>query len=36
MGIIGDGLDRAAEQTFTRPVPKTAGAQMRFLVKTEK
>ncbi|MGY1456866.1 telomere-protecting terminal protein Tpg [Streptomyces sp. SS8] len=36
MGIIGDGLDRAAEEAFTRPVPKTAGAQMRFLVKTEK
>ncbi|MFP8907396.1 telomere-protecting terminal protein Tpg [Streptomyces atacamensis] len=36
MGVIGDGLDRAAEQAFTRPVPKTAGARMRFLVRTEK
>lgn len=33
MGIIGDGLDRAAQQAFTRPIPKSAGAQMRYLVK---
>ncbi|MGW2062619.1 telomere-protecting terminal protein Tpg [Streptomyces sp. NPDC001937] len=33
MGILGDSLDRAAASTATRPIPKTAGAQMRFLVK---
>lgn len=33
MGIIGDGLDRAVQGAFTRPIPKTAGAQMRYLVK---
>jgi hypothetical protein len=33
MGIINDGLDRAAQQAFTRPIPKSAGAQMRYLVK---
>ncbi|MFB7983801.1 telomere-protecting terminal protein Tpg [Streptomyces vinaceus] len=33
MGIVGDSLERAGQQTFTRPVPKSAGAQMRFLVK---
>ncbi|MEV5249848.1 telomere-protecting terminal protein Tpg [Streptomyces werraensis] len=33
MGIIGDGLDRAVQQAFTRPIPKSAGAQMRYLVK---
>ncbi|MEE1755440.1 telomere-protecting terminal protein Tpg [Streptomyces sp. SP18CS02] len=36
MGILGDSLDRAAENTFTRPLPKSAGAQMRFLVRSEK
>ncbi|MFI6055343.1 telomere-protecting terminal protein Tpg [Streptomyces violascens] len=36
MGIIGDSLDRAAANTFTRPVPKSAQAQMNFLVKQEK
>src|SRR5256885_2378287 len=36
MGIIGDSLDRAAANTFTRPVPKSAQAQMKFLVKQEK
>ncbi|MFG2302622.1 telomere-protecting terminal protein Tpg [Actinacidiphila glaucinigra] len=34
--MLGDGLDKAAEKTFTRPVPKSAQAQMRFLVKQEK
>ncbi|MEU4654954.1 XRE family transcriptional regulator [Streptomyces sp. NPDC023723] len=29
----GDGLDRALEGTFTRPVPKGAPAQMRYLVR---
>ncbi|MFG2811473.1 telomere-protecting terminal protein Tpg [Streptomyces massasporeus] len=33
MGIIGDGLDRADREAFTRPIPKSAGAQMRYLVK---
>ncbi|MFF7581318.1 telomere-protecting terminal protein Tpg [Streptomyces sp. NPDC008061] len=33
MGILGESLDRAAGSTATRPIPKTAGAQMRFLVK---
>lgn len=36
MGMLGDGLDKATEKTFTRPVPKSAQAQMRFLVKQEK
>lgn len=36
MGIIGDSLDRAAANTFTRPVPKSAQAQMKFLVRQEK
>jgi transcriptional regulator with XRE-family HTH domain len=33
MGIIGDGLERAVHSAFTRPIPKSAGAQMRYLVK---
>ncbi|ROQ88729.1 telomere-protecting terminal protein [Streptomyces sp. 2132.2] len=33
MPEIDDGLTRADELHFTRPVPKTAGARMRFLVK---
>ncbi|MFD7020835.1 MULTISPECIES: telomere-protecting terminal protein Tpg [unclassified Streptomyces] len=36
MGIMGDSLDKAAANTFTRPVPKSATAQMKFLVKQEK
>ncbi|MET8420860.1 helix-turn-helix transcriptional regulator [Streptomyces sp. NPDC079189] len=36
MGIIGDSLDKAAAATATRPIPKSAGAQIRFLVKHEK
>ncbi|MDX3234434.1 XRE family transcriptional regulator [Streptomyces sp. ME03-5709C] len=36
MGVLGDGLDKATEKTLTRPVPKSAQAQMRFLVKQEK
>ncbi|WP_308377577.1 XRE family transcriptional regulator [Streptomyces sp. ISL-99] len=36
MGIIGDSLDKAAANVFTRPIPKSAGAQVRFLVKHEK
>ncbi|MGP3691074.1 telomere-protecting terminal protein Tpg [Streptomyces sp. IBSNAI002] len=33
---FGDGLDQAVAKAFTRPVPKTAGAQMRYLVKQHK
>lgn len=30
---VGEGLDNALEQAITRPAPKSAGAQMRYLVK---
>ncbi|MET7714832.1 XRE family transcriptional regulator [Streptomyces sp. NPDC005407] len=33
MTMFGDGLDTAVQRAFTRPIPKTAGAQMRYLVK---
>lgn len=33
MGIVGDGLEKAEAKTATRPIPKGAPAQMRFLVK---
>lgn len=33
MSEISDSLDRADEQNFTRPIPKSAGAQIRYLVK---
>ncbi|MEU9125343.1 XRE family transcriptional regulator [Streptomyces sp. NPDC048506] len=36
MGIIQDSLDKAAEHTATRPIPKSGPAQMRFLVRSEK
>ncbi|MFI1452136.1 telomere-protecting terminal protein Tpg [Streptomyces virginiae] len=36
MGIVGDSLDRASQEVFTRPIPKSAGAQMRYLVKQHK
>jgi transcriptional regulator with XRE-family HTH domain len=36
MGEIEDALQRAAVGTATRPIPKSAGAQMRFLLKAEK
>lgn len=36
MGILEDSLDKAAAANFTRPIPKSARAQMRFLVKQEK
>lgn len=36
MGIIGDSLDKAEVNTTTRPQPKSAGAQMRFLVRQAK
>nr|AAS45808.1 TpgSLV [Streptomyces lavendulae] len=36
MGIVGDSLDRAGEAAFTRPIPRSAGAQMRYLLKQHK
>jgi transcriptional regulator with XRE-family HTH domain len=33
MATIGEGLDKAVQGAFTRPIPKSAGAQMRYLVK---
>ncbi|MET9503587.1 XRE family transcriptional regulator [Streptomyces sp. NPDC006622] len=36
MSMFGDGLDQAVQRAFTRPVPKSAGAQMRYLVKQYK
>ncbi|MFB8046046.1 XRE family transcriptional regulator [Streptomyces hydrogenans] len=33
MSLFGDGLERAVQKAFTRPAPKSAGAQMRYLVK---
>jgi transcriptional regulator with XRE-family HTH domain len=36
VGEIEDALRRAAENTATRPIPKSAGARMRFLLKVEK
>ncbi|MDA5283698.1 XRE family transcriptional regulator [Streptomyces sp. Isolate_45] len=36
MGIVADSLDRAGQAHSTRPIPKSAGAQMRYLVRQEK
>ncbi|MGW9175469.1 telomere-protecting terminal protein Tpg [Streptomyces decoyicus] len=36
MGILGESLEKAAAANTTRPIPKSAGAQMRFLVKQHK
>ncbi|MDT0390935.1 telomere-protecting terminal protein Tpg [Streptomyces dubilierae] len=33
MSLFGDGLEAAVQKAFTRPAPKTAPAQMRYLVK---
>ncbi|MFI9152626.1 telomere-protecting terminal protein Tpg [Streptomyces sp. NPDC053367] len=33
MSLLGDGLDAAVQKAFTRPAPKSAPAQMRYLVK---
>lgn len=33
MSVFGDGLDAAVQKAFTRPAPKSAGAQVRYLVK---
>lgn len=32
MSLFGEGLDKAVQKAFTRPAPKTAGRQMRYLV----
>jgi transcriptional regulator with XRE-family HTH domain len=36
MGILGDSLDHAETQTFTRPIPTSARARMTFLVRRER
>ncbi|MEU0228177.1 XRE family transcriptional regulator [Streptomyces sp. NPDC006284] len=36
MSLFGDGLDAAVQKAFTRPAPKSAPAQMRYLVKQMK
>jgi transcriptional regulator with XRE-family HTH domain len=36
MGAIDDSLEQAERAVTTRPIPKSAGAQMRFLVRAEK
>ncbi|MGY4974905.1 telomere-protecting terminal protein Tpg [Streptomyces nigrescens] len=36
MGIIQDALSRAARAAWTRPLPKSAGARLNFLLKREK
>ncbi|GGV43942.1 telomere-protecting terminal protein Tpg [Streptomyces griseoflavus] len=33
MSVFGDGLDAAVQRSFTRPAPKSAPAQMRYLVR---
>ncbi|GCB50039.1 XRE family transcriptional regulator [Streptomyces sp. NL15-2K] len=33
MSMFGDGLEQAVQKAFTRPIPKSAGARMRYLVK---
>ncbi|MFB7031533.1 MULTISPECIES: telomere-protecting terminal protein Tpg [unclassified Streptomyces] len=33
MSLIADGLEKAVQKAFTRPAPKSAGAQMRYLVR---
>ncbi|MEV0257272.1 XRE family transcriptional regulator [Streptomyces sp. NPDC050732] len=33
MSMFGEGLEQAVQRAFTRPVPKSAGARMRYLVK---
>ncbi|WP_031506962.1 telomere-protecting terminal protein Tpg [Streptomyces megasporus] len=36
MGKIAEGLETAERNVFTRPIPKSAGARMRFLVRQAK
>ncbi|MFD7972428.1 telomere-protecting terminal protein Tpg [Streptomyces clavifer] len=33
MGQLADGLDKAVHKAFTRPIPTSAGARMRYLVR---
>ncbi|MGC5365642.1 telomere-protecting terminal protein Tpg [Streptomyces sp. DT24] len=33
MSMFGDGLDKAVQKAFTRPTPKSAGPQIRYMVK---
>ncbi|MGW1160284.1 telomere-protecting terminal protein Tpg [Streptomyces sp. NPDC002513] len=33
MDTVGEGLDAVLQKAFTRPIPKRAGAQMRYLVR---
>ncbi|MFC7472625.1 hypothetical protein ACFQVA_42060 [Actinomadura keratinilytica] len=33
MSQFGESLDKAVQKAFTRPAPKSAGAQMRYLVR---
>ncbi|MDG9723604.1 telomere-protecting terminal protein Tpg [Streptomyces sp. DH41] len=33
MAQFGDGLEKAVQRSFTRPIPKSAGARMRYLVR---
>ncbi|WP_326615478.1 XRE family transcriptional regulator (plasmid) [Streptomyces scopuliridis] len=33
MSMFADGLDKAVQRAFTRPIPTSAGARMRYLVK---
>ncbi|MEU1350345.1 XRE family transcriptional regulator [Streptomyces sp. NPDC005795] len=33
MSMFGDGLDKAVQKAFTRLAPKSAGPQMRYMVK---
>ncbi|MEQ8145920.1 XRE family transcriptional regulator [Streptomyces sp. OP7] len=33
MSLFGDGLETAVQKAFTRPAPKSAPAQMRYLVR---
>lgn len=33
MVTVGEGLDKAVQGAFTRPIPTSAGAQMRYLVR---
>lgn len=36
MDTVGEGLDKVLQKAFTRPVPKSAGARTRYLVKQYK
>lgn len=36
MGKVAEGLETAERNVFTRPIPKSAGARMRFLVRQAK